>query len=156
MIEISLKESAMMPSLHIPTMPELPAIPEIPMIPGLIAAAALLVLLICLVAGRAVARARRERRELAVTLLALRREIQSANAVNARIGKRLRKTERRFEELRDQVAQYEARGETRAYDQAINLVRQGGDASKLVSNFGLSRGEAELVSLVHGRRRRAG
>src|SRR5262245_23865343 len=143
----------MMPSLQMPTIPDLPTFLQIPVVPGLVVAGALTLLLICLVAGRAVSRARRERQELGVTLLALRREIQSANAVNARIGKRLRKSERRVEELRDLVAQLEARGEARAYDQAINLVRQGGDASKLVSNFGLSRGEAELVSLVHGRRR---
>jgi len=52
----------------------------------------------------------------------------------------------------ERLGQLELRGEGRPYDQAIALVRRGADADRLMANYGLSRGEADLVALVHGNR----
>jgi hypothetical protein len=87
------------------------------------------------------------------TLAALRREVERAVAVAAKGGERLRKLEQSGAQLADRLGQLELRGEGRPYDQAIDLVRHGADADRLVRNFGLTRGEADLVELVHGRRR---
>jgi BMFP domain-containing protein YqiC len=84
---------------------------------------------------------------------ALRRDVEAATAVAVRAGERLRKAETTVTQLADRLGQLELRGEGRPYDQAIALVRHGADAERLVRNFGLTRGEADLVTLVHGRRK---
>jgi hypothetical protein len=99
---------------------------------------------------------RRVRAELEATdsrVVALRREVEGATAIGVRAGERLRKTEQTYAQLADRLGQLELRGEGRPYDQAIAMVRHGADADRLVRNFGLTRGEADLVELVHGRRR---
>lgn len=99
---------------------------------------------------------RRARRELAAAtgqLATLRRDVEAATAVAVRAGERLRKIEHATHQMGDRLGQLELRGEGRPYDQAIALVQRGADADRLVRNFGLSRGEADLVALVHGRRK---
>jgi hypothetical protein len=83
----------------------------------------------------------------------LAREVEGATAIGVRAGERLRKLEQTGAQLGARLGQLELRGEGRPYDQAIDLVRHGADADRLVRNFGLSRGEADLVALVHGRRK---
>ena len=73
--------------------------------------------------------------------------------IGARVGERLRKLDQASSQLNDRLGQLEIRGDGRPYDHAIALVRHGADADRLVSHFGLSRGEADLVSLVHGQRK---
>lgn len=99
---------------------------------------------------------RRVRAELEATdarVASLRRDIEGATAIGVRAGERLRKTEQACAQLADRMGQIELRGEGRPYDQAIAMVRHGADADRLVRNFGLTRGEADLVELVHGRRK---
>lgn len=99
---------------------------------------------------------KRVRAELDATdsrIAALRRDVEGATAIGVRAGERLRKTEQTYAQLADRLGQLELRGEGRPYDQAIAMVRHGADADRLVRNFGLTRGEADLVELVHGRRR---
>jgi hypothetical protein len=50
------------------------------------------------------------------------------------------------------VASISARRPTQSIDQAIDSARRGGDPVKLTQHFGLSRGEADLVMRLHGRR----
>jgi len=46
-------------------------------------------------------------------------------------------------------------GAAQALDQAIDHARRGADARRLTVEFGLSRGEADLVARMHGRKTRA-
>jgi hypothetical protein len=95
------------------------------------------------------------RRRLADTeerLAALRREVEGVTGIAVRAGERLRKAEAATVQLAERLGQLELRGEGRPYDQAIAMVQHGADADRLVRNFGLTRGEADLVTLVHGRR----
>jgi hypothetical protein len=98
------------------------------------------------------AQLRRRLVESEARLAALRREVEAATGIAVRAGERLRKAEATTLQLADRLGQLELRGEGRPYDQAIAMVQHGADADRLVRNFGLTRGEADLVTLVHGRR----
>ncbi len=98
-------------------------------------------------------RLRRDLDETDVRVASLRREVEGSTAIGVRAGERLRKTEQACTQLADRLGQLELRGEGRPYDPAIAMVRHGADADRLVRNFGLTRGEADLVELVHGRRK---
>lgn len=118
-----------------------------------LATAVLLLALGCALGLVSVRRARRELALASAQLEILRREVAAATAVAVRAGERLRKVENATNQMGDRLGQLELRGEGRPYDQAIALVQRGADAERLVRNFGLSRGEADLVALVHGRRK---
>jgi hypothetical protein len=125
--------------------------------PTLIAIAALAVVTLATAAVTAYLQsvATQLRRRLAESeerLAGLRREVEAATGIAVRAGERLRKAEATTLQLADRLGQLELRGEGRPYDQAIALVQHGADADRLVRNFGLTRGEADLVALVHGRR----
>jgi hypothetical protein len=83
----------------------------------------------------------------------LRAEVSATAGIGARVGERLRRLDQVSSQLNDRLGQLEVRGDGRPYDHAIALVRHGADADRLVTHFGLSRGEADLVSLVHGGRK---
>jgi len=100
--------------------------------------------------SRAIVRLRRECTETDELLAHVRREAHSAVTYASDVGKRLRKAEKELAALTDQLAQLELHGDPRSFERAINVARQGADANKLVSNIGMSRGEAELMSVVHG------
>jgi hypothetical protein len=106
------------------------------------------------------ARARRqlERRleALEADLVTVRADLANALGLGSRVGDRVRRLEQVASQLGDRLGQIELRGDGRPFDHAIAMVRGGADAERLVSHFGLSQGEADLVSLVHGARRRAG
>jgi hypothetical protein len=86
-------------------------------------------------------------------LAVLRAEVAATAGIGARVGERLRRLDQVSAQMNDRLGQLEVRGDGRPYDHAIALVRHGADADRLVTHFGLSRGEADLVSLVHGRRK---
>src|SRR5262245_40790206 len=96
------------------------------------------------------ARVQKDIEALAELLTHTRREAHSAVAYGSDVGKRLRKAEKEIATLTERLSQIELHGDARSFDRAINVARQGADAGKLVSNFGMSKGEAELVSLLHG------
>ncbi len=86
-------------------------------------------------------------------LAAFRGEVAATAGIGARVGERLRRLDQISAQLNDRLGQLELRGDGRPYDHAIALVQHGADANRLVAHFGLSRGEADLVALVHGRRK---
>ena len=86
-------------------------------------------------------------------LAGLRTEVTATAGIGAQVGERLRRLDQVSTQLNDRLGQLEVRGDGRPYDHAIALVRHGADADRLVTHFGLSRGEADLVSLVHGCRK---
>jgi hypothetical protein len=86
-------------------------------------------------------------------LAGLRAQIAAAAGIGARVGERLRRLDQVAAQLSDRLGQLEIRGDGRPYDHAIAFVRHGADADRLVTHFGLSRGEADLVARVHGRRK---
>jgi Protein of unknown function (DUF2802) len=54
--------------------------------------------------------------------------------------------------LTEKLAQLQPRSDARLYEEAISLAARGAGAERLSSCFGLTRGEADLVSLLHGGR----
>ncbi len=82
----------------------------------------------------------------------LRADVAASTGIGVRAGERLRRLDQVTVQMGERLGQLELRGEGRPYDQAIALVRRGADADRLISHYGLSRGEADLVALVHGRR----
>jgi hypothetical protein len=82
----------------------------------------------------------------------LRAEVAAATGLSARVGERLRRIDQASSQMGERLGQLELRGEGRPYDQAITLAGRGADSDRLVAHFGLSRGEADLLTLVHGRR----
>ena len=61
---------------------------------------------------------------------------------------RLEQQVRRLTERQDQIEMRTA-GD-RPYTQAIQMVQHGADVDELISNCGLTRGEAELIAMLHG------
>ncbi len=127
--------------------------------PVLAAAAGLLTLLLCAIAmrRRTVARRSVEYARLQAQIDKLRQDNRSVVELAVRAGRRLRQSEAQLRELGQRVEALKLQGQSgdsnHAYEQAIRMVRRGADAGRLVSDFGLSRGEAELVTLLHGRRK---
>ena len=108
-----------------------------------------------LLLGIATVRTGRLRRRLAAMeqqFETLRADVAASTGIGVRAGERLRRLDQVTTQMGERLGQIELRGEGRPYDQAIALVRRGADAERLISNYGLSRGEADLVALVHGRR----
>jgi hypothetical protein len=66
---------------------------------------------------------------------------------------------KRFEQehagVADRVALVELRGSAQSFDLAIDSARRGTDSGRLTQQFGLSRGEADLVKRLHGRKKTA-
>jgi hypothetical protein len=52
--------------------------------------------------------------------------------------------------LGERLGQLELATEARSYDQAIGYAERGEDSARLIACFGLTEGEAELVTLLHG------
>jgi hypothetical protein len=61
------------------------------------------------------------------------------------LDQRLHELQRRLEDLE------ENQRTARPYDEAIRLVRQGASAQRLTEELGLSRSEAELLIMLHGK-----
>jgi hypothetical protein len=58
-------------------------------------------------------------------------------------------------QIGDRLGQLELATEERSYEQAITCAERGEDPDRLVTVFGLTEGEAKLVTLLHGDRRRS-
>jgi hypothetical protein len=52
--------------------------------------------------------------------------------------------------LGERLGQLERVTETQSYEQAIGCAEKGEETSRLISSFGLTEGEADLVVLLHG------
>ncbi len=76
--------------------------------------------------------------------------VQEATALAVEVVKANRTLRGRLEVAEDRLGQLELASTGRPYDQAINLAEQGETPEQLASRFGLTMGEAKLVSLLHG------
>ncbi len=56
--------------------------------------------------------------------------------------------------LGERLGQIELATEARSYEQAIGCAERGEESARLISCFGLTEGEADLVTLLHGDRSR--
>jgi len=89
-------------------------------------------------------------------LAATRRELEMMAAISLTTGRRIQSIERENARVADRVEQFEPRGRSqRSFDQAIDSARRGADPAKIAQQFGLSRGEADLVLRMHGRKKHA-
>ena len=66
-------------------------------------------------------------------------------------AQRIQRLEQAHGRLVDRLRQAERRTDGRAFDLAIDSARHGSQPARLAADFGLSRGEAELVARMHGR-----
>lgn len=96
---------------------------------------------------------RRRVRNLAERCAALEGSVDDATRLLVRVASGERRVRGTLSQLGERMGQLELRSEVRPYEQAISLAEQGEQAARLVSCFGLTEGEASLVSLLHGDRR---
>jgi hypothetical protein len=89
------------------------------------------------------------------SLGAVQREFELAASIALRAGQSVKRLEAENNRLSDRLGLIELRGEARPYEQAIDSARRGADPAKLSQQFGLSRGEADLLSRLHGRKKTA-
>ena len=89
------------------------------------------------------------------SVAAVRRELDLVASISMKTGSRLKRIEQEYSGVADRVDLVELRGAVQSFDQAIDSARRGADAGKLTQQFGLSRGEADLVTRLHGRKKSA-
>ncbi len=123
------------------------------------AAAAVCALCIALLALRAAHTWRRRCESLESSFAALQREFERVASISVRTGRRVQRVEHEYSGVADRVDLVESRGSStagsEALDQAIDWARRGADSDKLAQQFGLSPGEADLVSRLHGQKKSA-
>jgi Protein of unknown function (DUF2802) len=88
--------------------------------------------------------------ELEASLPSLRREVELVASISARTGRQVKRIEHDYSDVADRVDMVESRAPAKSLDEAIDSARHGADTGKLTRQFGLSRGEAELVARLHG------
>lgn len=66
-------------------------------------------------------------------------------------AQRIQRLEQAHGRMADRLRLVERRADGRSFDLAIDSARQGSEPARLAADFGLSRGEAELVARMHGR-----
>jgi hypothetical protein len=89
------------------------------------------------------------------SLAGLRRELDLVASISMKAGSRVKRIEQEYSGIADRVDLVELRGAVQSFDQAIDSARRGADSGKLTQQFGLSRGEADLVTRLHGRKKSA-
>jgi hypothetical protein len=119
---------------------------------GLGAALLLVTALVAAVLGARYARVRRRLESIEEQFERFRADVAASTGISVRAGEKLRRLDQLAAQLGERLGQMELRGEGRPYDQAIALVQRGAGSDRLMSHYGLSRGEADLVTLVHGGR----
>jgi len=89
------------------------------------------------------------------SVAAMRRELELLASISLKTGRRVKHIGQEHAGVADRVALVELRGSAQSFDQAIDSARRGTDSGRLTQQFGLSRGEADLVARLHGRKRTA-
>jgi hypothetical protein len=89
------------------------------------------------------------------SVAAMRRELELAASISVKTGRRVQRIEHEYSGVADRVDQVELRGTAQSFEEAIDSARRGADPGKLTQQFGLSRGEADLVTRLHGRKKSA-
>ncbi len=92
---------------------------------------------------------------LETSLEGMRRELELMVSISVKTGRRVKRVEQEYSGVADRVDLVELRGAAQSFDQAIDSARRGADSGKLAQQFGLSRGEADLVERLHGRKKSA-
>jgi Protein of unknown function (DUF2802) len=93
--------------------------------------------------------------EVESSLAAMRRELELLASISLKTGRRVKHIGQEHAGVADRVALVELRGSVQSFDQAIDSARRGTDPGRLTQQFGLSRGEADLVTRLHGRKKTA-
>jgi hypothetical protein len=119
------------------------------------AALAALAFVTAVFAMRAARRWRAHCTSLEASVAALHRELELVASISMRTGRQVKRIEHDYSGVADRVEVVELRGAERSFDQAIESARRGADPDKLTQQFGLSRGEADLVARLHGRQKGA-
>ena len=84
-------------------------------------------------------------------LTALRSDLAALTKASVGAGDHLMQVEHRVRRLSERQNQSEMRAVgDRPYQQAIQLVQNGADVEELVRQCGLTRGEADLIVMLHG------
>jgi hypothetical protein len=104
---------------------------------------------------RAVLHWRERCTSLEAVLPGLQREIERFASISVRTGRQVKRIESEYSDVAERVDLVEARGPAKALDDAIDSARRGADLRRLTRDFGLSRGEAELVARLHGHKQSA-
>lgn len=78
------------------------------------------------------------------SLAGAREELAARVAAGDQLGREA------LDRLGDRLGQLELATEQRSYEQAIGHAERGEAAARLISCFGLTEGEADLVTLLHG------
>jgi len=110
-------------------------------------------LAVALVAMRLARRQRLRSVALESSLDALRNEAKLAADLSLRAGRHVERMERDCASLAARVERIERRADARSFDRAIDSARLGADSGQLSEQFGLSRGEADLVTRLHCRKK---
>jgi hypothetical protein len=93
--------------------------------------------------------------EVESSLGAMRRELELLASISLKTGRRVKLFGKEHAGVADRVDLIELRGSAQSFDQAIDSARRGTDSGRLTQQFGLSRGEADLVARLHGRKKTA-
>jgi hypothetical protein len=96
---------------------------------------------------------RSRQKSLEAALDSMRHDIEFIAGLSERNGQRLNTLESDAESFGDRIRLVELRSGSRSFDEAIDFARRGADANKLAEQFGLSGGEADLVTRLHRRAR---
>lgn len=124
----------------------------------LLAALALLLAVAAVVALAVVARrGAAERARQAETLQAMQQDLRALCNSAVAVGERINRAERRLQQLterqeelgmrQDRMDQEDPEGRT--YAQAVKLAHKGASVEQLMEVCGLTRGEAELIAMMH-------
>lgn len=100
---------------------------------------------------------RRETRQRAAALQTVQNDLRALCNASMAMGERVRQAERQLQQLAEQQKAFGARQEElqrvdetgHGYEQAIKLAQKGASVDDLMDVCGLTRGEAELVAMVH-------
>ncbi|MGC1520384.1 MAG: DUF2802 domain-containing protein [Steroidobacteraceae bacterium] len=86
-------------------------------------------------------------------LTAVRRELELLASISMKTGRRVKRVESDYSGVAERMDRVELRSPRRSLESAIDCARRGADSGRLTQQFGLSRGEADLVWRLHGRKK---
>jgi len=116
----------------------------------LVASGLLFSLLAIVLAGVALWSMRRERARLAREAEVVRGDMRALVSAAVGVGERVMRLERQLTQLAERQDQLDLNDPAhQSYQQAIRMARRGSDMNELIEVCGLTRGEAELVAMLH-------
>lgn len=116
----------------------------------LLVGALVLSLFALVLAGVALWSMRRERARLAREAEVVRGDMRALVSAAVGVGERVMRLERQLTQLAERQDQLDLNDPAhQSYQQAIRMARRGSDMNELIEVCGLTRGEAELVAMLH-------